>query len=179
MPRMHFGLACVMLLTVVALSSPAQMPMPKPAPELSKLDYLAGNWTTEGDVKPGPMGPGGKFNSTEEVRWMEGKFFLVMHSKFSGSIGDGTSLSIFGYDPEHKGYTYNSFNSWGEAGRSTGTMDGDTWIWISDDSMSGQPFKGRYTMKIMSPTSYAFKYEMSKDGASWTAVMDGEATKTK
>src|SRR5271165_4206333 len=129
MPRMYFALACVLLLTVVALSAPAQMPMPKPAPELSKLDFLSGNWTTDTDMKAGPMGPGGKVTSSDEVRWMEGKFFLVMHSKFAGSMGSGMGLAIFGYDPEHKVYTYNSYNSWGEAGRSVGTVDGDTWIW--------------------------------------------------
>ena len=32
-------------------------------------------------------------------------------------------------------------------------------------------------MKVVSPTSYTFKYEMSQDGTSWTTVMDGKATK--
>jgi Protein of unknown function (DUF1579) len=179
MSRMCFVFKCLLLLTVVAVFAPAQMPVPKPAPELSKLDYLVSTWNSEGDIKPGPMGPGGKFNSTDEVQWMEGKFFLVMHSKFSGSMGDGTSLAIFGYDPEHKVYTYNAYNSWGEAGRSTGTIDGDTWTWNSNENMGGQAMKGRYTMKVLSPTSYTFKYEMSKDGASWTTMMEGKATKTK
>jgi Protein of unknown function (DUF1579) len=177
MPRIHFALACVLLLTVAALSVPAQMPVPKPAPELGKLDYLAGNWTTDTDMKPGPMGPGGKVTSNDEVRWMEGKFFLVMHSKFTGSMGDGMELAIFGYDPEHKVYTYNAYNSWGEAGRSTGTVDGDTWTWNSDENFGGQPMKSRYTMKVLSPTVYSYKFEVSKDGTQWSTVMDGKATK--
>jgi hypothetical protein len=32
-------------------------------------------------------------------------------------------------------------------------------------------------MKILSPTAYNFSFEMSQDGAKWTAVMDGKATK--
>jgi len=32
-------------------------------------------------------------------------------------------------------------------------------------------------VKIASPTSYTFKYEVSQDGTTWTAVMDGKATK--
>ncbi len=31
-----------------------------PGPELKKLDYFVGNWTSEGDAKPGPMGPAAK-----------------------------------------------------------------------------------------------------------------------
>ena len=105
--------------------------MPKPAPELSKLDYLAGDWISDGDLKPGPMGPGGKMTSTDHVHWMEGKFFLVMHSKFKGAMGDGTSLAVMGYDPDKKVYTYNEFNSMGQIGHSEGTVTGDTWTWTS------------------------------------------------
>jgi len=50
-------LVCMTLLLGIALSARAQMEIPKPAPELTKLDYFAGTWTTEGDIKPGPMGP--------------------------------------------------------------------------------------------------------------------------
>ncbi len=120
MRRISMSLTCLFVIVFLAASAVAQMPMPKPAPELSKLDYLAGNWTTEGDLKPGPMGPGGKFTSTDESRWMDGKFFLVMHSKFAGAMGDGTSLAVFGYDPEHKVYTYNEFDSMGQAEHSAG-----------------------------------------------------------
>jgi len=39
--------------------------------------------------------------------------------------------------------------------------------------------KGRFIMKITSPTSYNFSFEMSPDGAKWTQIMDGKATKSK
>ncbi len=179
MPRVSVSFACLLLLLLIAIAAPAQMPVPKPAPELSKLEYLLGNWISDSDVKASPMGPGGRVTSNDAVQWMEGKFFLVMHSKYSGSMGNGTGFAIYGYDPNRKVYTYNMYNSWGEEGRSVGTMDGDTWTWNSDDAAGAQPFKGRYTMKVVSPTSYTFKYEMSKDGTSWTTVMDGKATKTQ
>lgn len=41
-------------------------------PELKKLEYFAGNWTWEGDMKPGPMSPGGKLSMTERNQWMVG-----------------------------------------------------------------------------------------------------------
>jgi hypothetical protein len=52
-------LTCMTLLLGIALSARAQMEIPKPAPELKKLNYFAGRWTAEGDIKPGPMGSGG------------------------------------------------------------------------------------------------------------------------
>jgi len=177
MRRINTSLACLIVIVFLSFAAVAQMPTPKPAPELSKLDFLAGNWITDTDMKPGPMGPGGKMTSKGEAHWMEGKFFLVMHSKFTGAMGDGMALAVMGYDPEKKVYTYNDYDSMGQAGRSTGTVDGDTWTWTSDENMGGQSFKGRYTMKVLSPTSYTFQYEMSKDGTNWTTVMDGKATK--
>lgn len=53
-------LATLIVFLANAALSQAQMEMPKPAPELKKLDFLAGTWTMDGDSKPGPMGPGGQ-----------------------------------------------------------------------------------------------------------------------
>ena len=171
-----FAAAAVVVMLGVVYAT-AQMPIPKPAPELAKLDFLAGHWVMEGDMKPGPMGPGGKMTSTGESRWVEGKFFMVENAKFSGANFEGTTLAVIGYDPEKKVYTYNEFNSMGEATQSTGTVDGDTWTWTSEENMGGQMMKGRYSMKVLSPTEYTFKFELSKDGTNWTPAMDGKATK--
>ncbi|HEY4900498.1 MAG TPA: DUF1579 family protein [Terriglobales bacterium] len=177
MRRIILSVTCLSLMILIAVSVSAQMPMPKPAPELSKLDYLAGDWISDGDLKPSPMGPGGKMTSTDQVHWMDGKFFLVMHSKFKGAMGDGMALAVMGYDPDKKVYTYNEYNSMGQVNHSEGTITGDTWNWTSDENMGGQTLKGRYTMKVLSPTSYTFMYEISKDGTEWTTVMNGKSTK--
>ena len=67
-------LIVAVVLCAAPLSSPAQMEMPKPAPELSKVAYFAGNWNSEGEMKPGPMGPGGKMTMTEQNKWMVDSF---------------------------------------------------------------------------------------------------------
>lgn len=163
---------------VLAASALAQETMPKPAPEHKKLDMLAGSWTLEGDVKPNPMGPGGKMSETEKCEWMEGDFFLVCHVNFhSASMGDGTGLSVIGYSTTEKVYTYREFNSWGEFEDSRGSLDGDTWIWTADEKMGDTTVKGRFAMKFTSASSYTFTYETSPDAVKWTALVDGKATK--
>jgi hypothetical protein len=157
----------------------AQKEPPKPGPEHKNLDYFAGSWTLSGDMKPGAMGPGGSVTENERCSWMEGNFFLVCHTDFTSSMGNGTSVSVMGYSTDDKSYTYREFNSWGEFEDSRGSLDGDTWTWISDEKMGGQTMKSRFTMKITSPTTYNFTFEMSQDGAKWTDVMDGKASKTK
>jgi hypothetical protein len=163
----------------LALAGLAQMEMPKPGPELKKLDMFAGSWTLDADLKPGPMGPGGKVTETEKCEWMEGGFYLVCHSDYTGTMGSGVGTSYMGYSTDDKVYTYREFNSWGEFADSKGTVDADTWTWTSDEKMGGMPMKGRFTMKILSPASYNFSYETSQDGTKWTLIMDGKAAKGK
>lgn len=170
-------LTCVMLLIGIALLARAQTELPKPAPELNKLDYFAGTWTAEGDVKPGPMGPGGKFKGTNRVHWMQGAFFLVTHSDFSGALGKGTETAYMGYDSSDNIYTYDSFNSLGEADHAKGNLHGDTWTWQSETRMGPRTMKARLTIKVLSPTAYHFKFEMSADGTTWNTVLEGKDTK--
>lgn len=165
------------LLLGIASSAQVEMEKPKPAPELKKLEYFAGTWTTEGTIKPGPMGPGGTFTGTNRVRWMEGAFFLVTNSEFSGAMGKGAETAYMGYDSNDKMYTYDSFNTLGEADHAKGNVSGDTWTWQSETRMGGQSMKGRLTMKVLSPTAYDFKFELSPDGTTWTTALEGKATK--
>ena len=160
------------------LSTYAQMPTPKPAPELKKLDYFLGTWTLEGDMKPGPMGPGGKMTETERTEWMDGGFFLVSHIDFkSAGMGNGTGISFLGYNANDKVYTYDGFNSMGEAEHAKGTLDGDTWTYTAEEKMNGQTMNGRFTIKQLTPTSYSFKFEMAPPGGEFATVMDGKATR--
>jgi hypothetical protein len=67
----------------------------------------------------------------------------------------------------------------GEAVHSKATVDGDTWTWVNEMKMGPQTIKGRFTMKILSPTSYGYTFEMSSDGTTWRLIMDGKETKQK
>jgi hypothetical protein len=170
------------VLLCAALASIAQNPPqpPKPGPEQKNLGYFVGNWNVTGDVKSGPMGPGGKFTGTEHNEWMPGGFFLVTHTQGSSPMGKETGLGIFGYDREKKVYTYDEFNSAGEAIHATGAFDGKVWSWNSDSTVGGQPMKARYVLTETSPTSYTFKLDFSQDGGkSWTPVMEGSGAKAK
>ncbi len=153
----------------------AQGPQMQPAPELKKLDYFAGTWNTEADMKASPYGPGGKMTATDHIEWMQGNFFMLIHSKFSGGMGSGLELGVMGYDSAKKVYTYASYNSVGEHETATGTVEGDTWTWNSEQS--GMPGKWRYTQKVLSPTSFSIKFEMSSDGGTWSTAMEGKSTK--
>ena len=84
---MRFTGVVLLVCVFVAGAAFAQMESMKPAPELKKLDYFAGNWTSVGDVKPGPMGKGGKTTLHEHLEWMAGKYFLINHADIHKPAG--------------------------------------------------------------------------------------------
>jgi hypothetical protein len=173
------SLAALSLFFFSSLLAAAQAPPPAPTPaqELKKLDYFVGTWKSVGDLKPGPMGPGGKVTGADHVEWMSGHFFLVFHSNESSPMGRGLGTAFMGYNTDDKNYTFDAFNSMGEAEHATGTVAGDTWTWTSTEKMGGQVMKGRYTVTVVSPTSYNFKFELAPESGDYSTVMEGKATK--
>jgi hypothetical protein len=153
---------------------------PKPAPEVAKLGYFVGKWTTKGTILPGPWGAGGDFSWTETTKWMSGNFFVVGHWDFQMPAelgGDGEELFVMGYDTNRSVYSFDAFSSQGLHQVSKGTLRGDTWTWTSESIQSGKPVQQKMTMQILSPTSYNLKFEVSSDGAAWMTFMEGKAVK--
>jgi len=165
------------LAAAVMFAAAAMAQTPKPGPELKKLDVFVGAWTLAGTLKPGMMGSGGTMTENEKCEWMEGGFYLVCHSDYKSTMGNGVGLSVMGYSADDKTYTYREFNSVGEFDDSKGTVDGDTWTWTSDQKTAGSTMKGRFTIQVTSATSYTFVFDMSQDGTKWSTVMEGKASK--
>lgn len=177
---MHLKLIVITLTLLFAANVWAQMTPPKPGPEVKKLDYFVGTWTTEGTIAAGPWGQGGKFSGTDTMEWMPGNFFLEGHSDYKMPPelgGDGKAVSFMGYDENQNAYTYNEFNSQGRRETSKGSVSGDTWTWTSSQNYGGQEIQQKMTIKIVSPTSHTMKFEVSTDGTNWMAFMDAKVTK--
>lgn len=167
----------VLLLAVLVVPQNPQGP-PKPAPELKRLSFFQGTWKVEGEMKPGPFGPGGKMTGTDRAAWDLGRFFLVTHSDISGAGMNGKEVSYLGYDSQKKQYTYDAFNSFGEAEHAAGTVNDKIWSWTSERTVNGQKVSSRGTITEASPTSYAMNFEYSTDGGTtWAPAMQATATK--
>ena len=158
----------------------AQMAPPKPGPELKKLDYFVGSWTADGAVTQGPWGAGGKFSISDTTEWTLGNFYVEGHGNFKMPAevgGEGKAVSLMGYDVNENVYTRDEFNDQGQHEVSKGTVSGDTWTWTGSQVYGGQEIKQKMTIKVLSPTSYTMKFEISIDGTTWMTFMEGKATK--
>ena len=150
---------------------------PKAGPEQAKLKYFVGDWKSEGEVKPGPVGPGGKYTASEHGK-MLGDFFVVIQSDgdFMGTPLNGAA--VMSYDTKKSAYVYEEYNTMGEHTVSQGMVSGDDWVWKNEVAgPGGKMMQGRYTQHIVSPTSYTYKFEVSDDGTKWATVMEGKSTK--
>jgi hypothetical protein len=165
------------------ISAVAQAPPgpPKPGPEHQRLSYFVGKWVTEGEVKPGPIGPGGKISSNDTCEWFDGRFSVVCRGDGKMPSGPAKNLGILSYSTEEKVYTYygidNSPMTMMQAAR--GSVKGDTWTYTDEGMMGGQKIKSRVTIKELSPTAYTFKMEMAGPDGKWAPVMESKSTKAK
>ena len=152
---------------------------PKPGPEHQRLAYFVGKWKAEGEVKPGPMGPGGKISSNDTCDWFEGRYSVICRSEGSTPTGPTKSMGILGYNPEEKVYTYYGVDNSGMnmASVPKGKLEGDTWTYTDEGTMGGQRYKSRVVIKELSPKSYSFRMDIQGPDGKWMPMMESMNTK--
>jgi hypothetical protein len=152
---------------------------PKPGPEHKRLGYFVGKWNAEGEMKPGPMGPGGKMKSSDTCEWFEGQYSVICRYEGSGPMGPSKGIGILGYNTEEKVYTYYGVDNSNMTMASVpkGTVRGDTWTYTDEGTMGGKKVKSRVTIKELSPTEYTFRMEMQGPDGKWAPMMESKNTK--
>ena len=175
--RVATGLA-VLLATGSQVAAAQASQAPKPGPEHARLAYFVGKWRAEGDVKPGPMGPGGKMTSNDTCEWFEGKLSVLCRYDGTGPMGPSKGLGIMGYSTEEKVYTYYAVdNMMAMSSVPKGTVRGDTWTYTDEATFGGTKVKSRVTLKELSPTSHTFKLEIQGPDGKWMPMVESRNTK--
>ena len=176
---MRYCLIAVSLVCVLVFTAAAQAPSPKPGPEQKRLEVFVGNWTFEGEAKPGPGGPGGKVTGTDRIQ-MLGGFFVERRWEGKGPMGDLKGVHIFGYDPVKKTYITSGFDSVGGFDSGTIAVSGSTWTFSSTGVSGGKPMQSRCSVTFAAGnTSLTVKCEASMDGKNWTPSFEGKSTKSR
>ena len=157
----------------------AQAPKPTPGPEQKRLANFAGQWKFEGETKESPLGPAGKTSGTETCEFLAGGFHLVCNSKGTGPRGPSTGMSVMGYDPGRKAYTYYAASSLGDNIFVRGQVEGKVWTWSDEATIEGKKMKIVATVTEETATTNLFKLEVGVDGGPMTVVETGKSTKVK
>ena len=150
-------------LLVLSLFVPLGVQGQEASPELQKLDYWVGEWTsTDSD------GSSGK----SECKWLGDSFVQC-----EGDFTDGSMLWVMGYDAEKGTHTVSYFSSDGENGAfDSATLEGDTWTWLVEVPTGGGY---RQTFVMESEDVMISKGELTEDGVEWVVQVEDRMTRVK
>ena len=167
------------VVTGVQLAAAQSQAAPEPGPEHQRLAYFVGKWKAEGEMKPGPMGPGGKITSTDNCEWFEGHYSVICRSEAKTPMGTNKSIGILGYNTDEKVYTYYAVDNtnMNMASVPKGKVQGDTWTYTDQGTMGGQKMKSRVIIKELSPKEYSFRMDMQGPDGKWVTAMESKNTK--
>jgi len=170
-------IVCFFAARMLVAQAPQQAPAPTEAQQM--MGYFVGDWKLKGTMKVSPTGPGGPFTATEHSEWVPGSFFVETHSSVQSPMGNIRGVRVMEYNPADKVYTYNAYNSLGEHQVALGHAQGNVWTWTAEEKMNGVTVNGRYTITLVSPTSYTFKSEVATPSGGWSTAIEGKATRSQ
>jgi hypothetical protein len=169
-------LACMLLLSCSALvAQQTTPPHIHEAQPIEKLGYFIGTWTVTGQIKSPEEAGSGAVDETVRFRWMKGRHFVICDSEMKGKLGDSIGVSMLGYNNKDDKFVYHSFNSVGMSEYGSGTLDGHSWVWLSNGPVRENQMQRRFTITEQPPDKYSLQIEVSSDGKNWTLLMNGQA----
>jgi hypothetical protein len=158
----------------------AQAPAPKPDPEVKKLSVFLGYWTYEGESKPSPLGPGGKYTGEMACQMILGGFFMQCRIAEKGPAGASQGLVLIGYDPVNKNFAAEWY--YGDGSRPSGAISiaGNNWDFAAKWAAVGKQVQFKSTF-VPAPdlASATQKSEISVDGKAWTPWWETKYTKAQ
>lgn len=150
-------------------------PKPKFGPELARLSFLAGNFTTENMTYDTPMGKGGPGKGRNMNRWVLDSLYLMANYEGTmAGMGNYQGHGMFTYDGQSRQYKCWWFDNYGGHGEYTGNFVGDTLALESEISTPQGNLKERL---MWHPEGKKVKFRMVWDmGQGPMPVMEETAT---
>jgi hypothetical protein len=83
-----------------------EMKAPKPGPEMERIKFLIGRWSTDSEYLKTPMIPdGGKSTGWYEARLGPGGFSIIADFEENGPLGPEIGHEVISWDPKQEAYT--------------------------------------------------------------------------
>ena len=180
MRRFKVLLFLLVLAFVSTMQAQAPATAPKPDPALQKIAVWSGHWTSETDLKPGPLGPGAKTTGEFTIRPILGGFFFEFQGTEKGPEGETHDLTIYEYDPVNKSYPFRGYSDNGSTSSGTFTVSGSTYTFEEKFVVAGKEYRTKGQIILAADgMSAATKTEISTDGKKWIPLSEGKFTKAE
>ncbi|HXN41502.1 MAG TPA: DUF1579 family protein [Myxococcaceae bacterium] len=160
----------------------ASMPALKPAPELAKLNSMAGSWKCTSKMHmPPEMGGEQTGKSTMTIKKDLNGYWVVGNWKMekTKTMPTMNGTIYWGYDTADKKFVELGVDSTGSYmhGTSAGPQGG-TWVWDEDGVMMGKKNKTRTTVNQKSPSATEIKFEMEAEPGKWVPMGEDSCKKS-
>jgi hypothetical protein len=130
-----------------AAPAPAVPELPKPALELQKLAFLAGDWVHDETYEASPMGPAGKGAGRSRNQWVLGDHHLYMVYAGNTPMGKMEGRGFLRWDPSAKAYALDWFDNTGLSFHYRGDFGPDGALSLSGEySHGGQKVREQITV---------------------------------
>jgi len=108
----------------------------------AKLQFLAGKFTTEVNMPPGPgMPKGATGKGTSLVIWaLDSAFLMIDEQSVNSLFGPYKGHGMLCYDATAQQYMLSMFNNFGDHPSYKGDFSGDTLVLLTKVPMPGHPF---------------------------------------
>ena len=159
------------------------MPMPTPAPEMTKLiKAMSGTWTVSEKGYPSPMMPkGGTGKGTAVLTPGPGNMSLVEKYHSTGMMGGAfNGMGVFWWDAKaqlYRGTWCDTMTPTGCDSSGTTKWEGDNLIGTMEGEMNGQKMITRFVYSDFKPNSFVMTMESGADPKALTKAMTITYTK--
>lgn len=135
-------------------------------PEMKKLNFLIGNWATQGIVKATNNSPEIKIKGTDTYEWILNKSFILHTIDVKMGKNKVQGIEIIGYDPTSKKYTMQSYDGEGVISNMSAKFDNDQNFVLTGNKM-------RATMiKKTGHSPMTAQWEQSSNNKKWKSWME-------
>jgi Protein of unknown function (DUF1579) len=158
------------------------MPMPKPAPEMTKMiKMMGGNWTVAEKHDASPMMPAGTSKGTAVLTPGPAGMSLTEKYHSTGAMGSFNGLGTFWWDAKaqvYRGVWCDSMSPNGCDDSGTTKWEGDKLVGNMEAEMNGQKMLTRLTYSDFKSDSFVMTMESGPDASKLQKVMTITYTKT-
>ena len=149
------------------------MEMPQLTAAHRHLDRIVGRWRGEERMLPSPWDPGGgtAIGRVRNAAALDGFAVVQEYEQERGGAVTFRGHGVFRWDPSASEYSLHWFDSLGlDPNHFRGTFDGDVLTLVS---RGAQGFT-RAVFDFGQPGRYAYRMDVSGDGAQWMPMMTGD-----
>lgn len=137
-----------------------------------QLNRFVGLWNTTGKITGAGLTPSIDINGIDRYEWLPGGYFLLHQADVYIGKEKSQTHEIIGYDQAKEIYTMQHYNSQGDSGFMTATMNNEVWMFTGETLR----FTGGFSL---TDSVFSGIWEQKNENGNWIHLMDLKLTRNQ